>query len=97
MTASSFRLNSPITVIALEENHDRLKQLPEGSVLQAAALTPDPNHMIECTCDGDTLLVFSRDLRDSAELLVAAEIQSLAMSLDADLTAPMPDLVTLPL
>lgn len=67
MAALAYLLKNPITVVIRELNHYRLTQLPAGSVFKALGSKPDPNGMIDGTCQGDVVLVFSRDLEDRAE------------------------------
>jgi hypothetical protein len=75
MTASWFRLVRPATVMVQQKNHYCLKHLREGSVLHTTAQEPDRNRMIECNCRGDIVLIFSRDLDESAEPFVGKRIE----------------------
>jgi hypothetical protein len=72
MAASAYLLKNPITIVSRQRNHYRLAQLPAGSVFNAAGSKPDSNGMIDGTCQGDVVLIFSRDLEDRAEPLGTA-------------------------
>ena len=65
MTASTYRINSPIMAVMM--NRDRLIQLPIGSMIYAGSLTPDANGMIDGICNGEVVMVYSRDLEERAE------------------------------
>jgi hypothetical protein len=67
MAALAYLLKNPITVVVRQVNHYRLVQLPAGSVFNASGSEPDPSGMIDGTCKGDAVLMFSRDLEDRAE------------------------------
>ncbi len=72
MATLTYLLKNPITVVIRELNHYRLAQLPAGSVFNASGSKPDPNGMIDGTCQGEVVLIFSRDLEDRAERIGAA-------------------------
>jgi len=67
MSDSSYVLKHPLTVVVRQINHYRLLQLPAGSVLEVSGSKPDGNGMIDGTCGGNVVLMFSRDLQDRAE------------------------------
>ena len=71
MAALAYLLKNPITVVVRQVNQYRLVQLPAGSVFNASGSRPDPNGMIDGTCRGDVVLMFSRDLEDRAEPIPA--------------------------
>jgi hypothetical protein len=71
MAALAYLLKNPVTVVIREVNHYRLTQLPAGSVFNASGAKPDPNGMIDGTCHGEVVLIFSRDLEDRAEPIAA--------------------------
>lgn len=70
MISSAYRLKNPITVVLLRQEHYRLMELPAGSVFYAAHPEPDPNGMIDGTCKGDVVMMFSCDLEARAEPIV---------------------------
>jgi|HubBroStandDraft_2_1064218.scaffolds.fasta_scaffold71749_3 hypothetical protein len=72
MATSAYLLKNPITVVIRQLDHYRLAQLPAGAVFEASGSKPDPNGMIDGTCQGDVVLIFSRDLEDRAEPLSTA-------------------------
>ena len=67
MTASTFRLKSPITAVIRNGNGYRLKELAVGSVFYATGSQPDLNGMIDGTCNDEVALVYRRDLDERAE------------------------------
>ena len=67
MAASAYLLNNAITVVVRTVNHYRLVQLPAGSVFNTSGSKPDPNGMIDGTCKGHVVLMFSRDLEERAD------------------------------
>jgi hypothetical protein len=69
MTTSCYRLKNPITVVVRRADHYRLVQLPAGSVFHATGSRPDPNGMIDGTCKGEVVLMFSSDLQDRTEAI----------------------------
>ena len=71
MAALAYLLKNPITVVVRQVNQYRLVQLPAGSVFNSSGSRPDPNGMIDGTCRGDVVLMFSRDLEDRAEPIPA--------------------------
>ena len=77
---SAYRLNAPVTVVVIQEGRHRLLQLPAGSVFQPKAARLDRNRMIEGTCKGDIVLVFSRDLEDCANPITAKPLRILSMN-----------------
>jgi hypothetical protein len=66
------RLEGPITVVVKEANHYRLAELPAGSVFNATGSTPDINGMIDGTCNGAVVFMFSRDLEEGAKPIADA-------------------------
>jgi hypothetical protein len=66
MAESVHRLYSPITVVVKEANRYRLAELPAGSVFNASGSKPDLNGMIDGTCNGVVVFMFSRDLEERA-------------------------------
>jgi hypothetical protein len=67
MAALAYLLKNLITVVVRQTNHYRLMQLPAGSVFNASGSRPDSSGMIDGTCKGDAVLMFSSDLEDRAE------------------------------
>jgi hypothetical protein len=66
----AFRLNMPVTVVVQQPNRHKLLQLPIGAIFYAGNSRPDQNGMVEGTCKGDAVLIFSRDLQDCAVPIV---------------------------
>jgi hypothetical protein len=66
MAESVYRLDSPKTVVVKEANRHRLTELPAGSVFNAKCPKPDHNGMIDGTCNGVVVFMFSRDLDERA-------------------------------
>ena len=66
---SAYRFKTSITVIVQQGRRHRLVQLPAGSIFNATDSAPDPNGMIDGTCQGDEVMMFSRDLEDRTELM----------------------------
>ena len=64
-----YRIKSPIRVVVAEESTHRLTELAAGAVLFLTNLAPDSNGMIEGKCDELSVLLFSHDLEDRAELM----------------------------
>ena len=71
MTSPAYRLTHPITVVVQRTGHQRLEQLPARSVFCVNSSKPDSNGMIHGICRGDEVMMFSRDLEDRAEPIVA--------------------------
>lgn len=67
MTSSDYRLKNPIMVVVNEGNRHRLHRLPAKSVFHVTCSKPDPNGMIEGICEGNSILMFFRDLEDRTE------------------------------
>jgi len=72
MAALVYRIKTPVTVVVREINNYRLAQLPEGSLFETSGSRPDVNGMVDGTCKGEVVLIFSRDLEDRAELIASA-------------------------
>jgi hypothetical protein len=72
MAESAHRLDSPITVVVKEANHYWLAELPAGSVFTATDSKPDVNGMIDGTCNGAIVFIFSRDLEEGARPIAEA-------------------------
>jgi hypothetical protein len=73
MTSPAYRLKNPITVVIGQADHYRLVQLPAGSIFYPEGSKPDPNGMIDGTCQGDAVMMFFRDLDDRAEPIAAEQ------------------------
>ena len=69
MAILRYRLSGPVTVVLRENDRHRLAELPAGSVLVAADSKPHQHRMINATCNGETILIFARDLDERAEPL----------------------------
>lgn len=54
-------------VVIRDENGDKLRELPVGSVFLPTGSKPDLSGMIDGTCNGDVALLFVRDLAERAE------------------------------
>ena len=67
MTYPPYRFIRPTSVITHREGHYRLEQLPAGTVFYPNDLHPDHDDMIDGTCHGDEVMIFSRDLEDRCE------------------------------
>ena len=65
----AYRLKYPITVVVRRRDNYRLVQLPAGSVFHLSGAMPDSSGMIDGTCKGDSVMIFSRDLEERAEQL----------------------------
>jgi hypothetical protein len=72
MAESAHRLDSPITVVVKEANQYRLAELPAGAVFNAIGSKPDLNGMIDGTCNGAVVFMFSRDLEEGAKPIADA-------------------------
>jgi len=66
---TAYRLRRPATVAIRERNGFRLTELSAGSLFVATASHPDPNGMITGCSNGNTILIFRRDLEELAELI----------------------------
>ena len=65
MVTPAYRLTNPITVDV--QSRHRLVELPAGSIIYPGSPDPDANGMIDGMCNGDEVMVFSRDLEERAE------------------------------
>lgn len=74
-TRSVYRLQGPVTVLVEHPNGHRLQQLPAGSVVHISNGKPDRNGLIQGTCNGNSVQMFSRDLEDCAHSIGAAHAQ----------------------
>jgi len=64
-----YRIKSAIRVVVSEESGPRLTELPAGAVLFLTNLQADSNGMIEGKSDELSVLLFSNDLEERAELM----------------------------
>ena len=71
MFPSAYRLHLPVTVVRQDANRHRFVQLPVGSVFYPAAGCASREVMIEGTCNGDVVLMFTRDLKDCARQIMS--------------------------
>ena len=62
-----YQISEPVTVVFDENGRHKLVQLPVGSVFRTTNLKPDRDGMIQGTCRGKAVLMFSRDLEDCAK------------------------------
>lgn len=69
MMATSYRLQQPVTVLVKNTHGYRLQQLPAGSVLQLSTGKPDRSGLLEATCNGNSVQIFSRDLQECASAM----------------------------
>ena len=69
MNASTFRFKASIVVIIRNTGGYKLRELLAGSVFCSTGSKPDPNGMIDGTCNGEVALIFARDLNERAELI----------------------------
>lgn len=69
--SSVYRLWEPVTVLVQHANGYKLQQLPAGSVLHVSSGKPDRNGLIEGTCNGKSVQIFSRDLEECAHSIGA--------------------------
>jgi hypothetical protein len=69
MVTPAYRLTNSITV-DIQCCH-RLIELPAGSIIYPSSVAPDANGMIDGICNGDVVMVFSRDLEERAEPIYA--------------------------
>jgi len=66
-----YRFQTPITIVVKQS---RLLQLPTGTMFYANDSAPDANGMVHGTCNGETVMMFSRDLEDRAEFVVEESV-----------------------
>jgi hypothetical protein len=59
-------------VVMMDRN--RLVELPVGSAFYPETIKPDANGMIDGTCNGEMVMMFSRDLADHAEPIEEVEV-----------------------
>jgi hypothetical protein len=69
MVTPAYRLTNSITV-DIQCRH-RLIELPAGSIIYPSSVGPDANGMVDGICNGDVVMVFSRDLEERAEPIYA--------------------------
>jgi len=69
---SAYMLHLPVTVVERRGTKHRLMQLPEGSIFYAEHGALDRTIMIEGTCNGNVVLMFSRDLDECTRQISAA-------------------------
>ena len=62
MTASVYRLKTPLIAVIKHGTSYRLSQLTGGSLFLPSDSKPDSDGMIEGTYEGNIVLVFARDL-----------------------------------
>jgi len=72
MTAPAYRINSPIMVVMIDRY--RSVQLPVGSLFYPETIKPDSNGMIDGTCNGEMVMMFSRDLTDHSEPIEEVQV-----------------------
>jgi len=61
-----YRISDPVTVVVEEGRQWRLKQLSVGSQIQTIGSNPDGSGLIRARCEGEIILIFTRDLQDCA-------------------------------
>jgi hypothetical protein len=69
MAAIAYRFSAATTVTVHEGNKVRLKQLLAGDLFLAFSAEPDRSGMVVGTCNGQMVLVFTRDLAERAEAI----------------------------
>lgn len=74
MGCPAFKLKSVITVVVRDVDRFRLVRLLPGSVFYATGSKPDPNGMIDGTCDGEVVMLFARDLEERAERMAETSL-----------------------
>ena len=72
---SIFRFTRPVTLLMQKAGRYRLVQLPEGSIINAEDPEPDANGMIQGTHNGTAILLFSIDLEERAERVLARSVR----------------------
>jgi len=76
MAMSIYRFRAAATVAIREQNGFRLKEISAGSVFLAASREPDHNGMFSGTTNGDSVLIFRRDLEERAEAVGLERLQA---------------------
>lgn len=74
----AYRLRRPATVAIRERNGFRLKELSVGSLFITMSPGPDHNGMVTGTSNGNTVLIFTRDLEERAEIVGLERAMTLA-------------------
>jgi hypothetical protein len=69
-----FRFTRPVTLLMQKAGRYRLVQLPQGSIIKAEDPSPDANGMIQGTYNGTAIMLFSIDLEERAELVLARTV-----------------------
>jgi len=69
---SAYILHLPVTVVQRQGTRQKLMQLPEGSVFYAETGPLNSAIMIEGTCNGNVVLMFSRDLDECTRQMPAS-------------------------
>ena len=68
-----YRVNSPLVAsVSAQDGRGGLVAIPSGSVI-VAPLELDPLGLVDVECEGKTLSVFSRDIRERAERIDSAK------------------------
>lgn len=80
MSLLAYRVTQPILVVVRDPDRYRLVQLAPGSVVYATGSKPDPNGMIDGTCLGDVVLMYSCDLAARAEPIPGETLSTLLES-----------------
>lgn len=71
MISPAYRFTDSVVVAIRGTRGYKFRELPAGSVFLPAGSKPDPGGMIDGTCNGDSVLIFSRDLDERAEPAVS--------------------------
>lgn len=77
MVGSAYRFRAPTTVAIRERNGFRITEVSADSLFFSSSTEPDRNHMLGGVCNGETIVVFARDLEERAEV-VGAEVPIVA-------------------
>ena len=69
----TYRVNSPLVAsVSAQDGRARFLAIPSGSVI-VAPLELDPLGLVDVECEGKTLSVFTRDIRERAERIDSAK------------------------